>query len=280
MGGEAAFIDAEHALDPIYAKKLGVDIERLIVSQPDNGEEALEITEKLIRSSAVDLVVVDSVAALVPKAEIEGNMGDSHMALQARLMSQALRKIAGQMNKTNTTVIFINQIREKVGVMYGSPEVTPGGRALKFYSSVRLEVKKMGTVKQGDDPIGSEVVVKVTKNKVAPPFKEAAFEILYGKGISKVGEIIDAAVAKDIIVKAGSWFSFRDQSIGQGKEKVRAELETNPELLAQVEADLKEAIAKGPVDKKKKKSKKEVASDDTDDENLEIDDDAVEENND
>ena len=282
-GGIVAFIDAEHALDPVYARALGVDVDELLISQPDYGEQALEIADTLVRSGAIDLIVIDSVAALVPKTEIEAGMTDQQMGLQARLMSKGLRKLTGNLNKYKTTLVFINQIREKIGGMpsYGGPQTTTtGGKALKFYSSVRMEVKKMGTVKQGDDPIGSEVVVKVTKNKVAPPFKEAAFEILYGKGISKVGEIIDAAVAKDIIVKAGSWFSFRDQSIGQGKEKVRAELETNPELLAQVEADLKEAIAKGPVDKKKKKSKKEVASDDTDDENLEIDDDAVEENND
>ena len=263
QGGPVAFIDAEHALDPVYAKALGVDIDELLISQPDYGEQALEIADTLVRSGAIDLIVIDSVAALVPKAEIDGEMSDQQMGLQARLMSKGLRKLTGNLNKYKTTMIFINQIREKIGVSYGPTTTTTGGKALKFYSSVRMEVKKMGTVKQGDDPIGSEVIVKVTKNKVAPPFKEAAFEILYGKGISKIGEIIDAAVARDVIVKAGSWFSFRDQSIGQGKEKVRAELETNPELLAQVEADLKEAIAKGPVDKKKKKSKKEVASDDT-----------------
>jgi len=237
QGGTVAFIDAEHALDPVYAKALGVDIDELLISQPDYGEQALEIADTLVRSGAIDLIVIDSVAALVPKAEIDGEMSDQQMGLQARLMSKGLRKLTGNLNKYKTTMIFINQIREKIGVTYGPTTTTTGGKALKFYSSVRMEVKKMGTVKQGDDPI-------------------------------------------DIIVKAGSWFSFRDQSIGQGKEKVRAELETNPELLAQVEADLKEAIAKGPVDKKKKKSKKEVASDDTDDENLEIDDDAVEENND
>ena len=279
QGGTVAFIDAEHALDPVYAKALGVDIDELLISQPDYGEQALEIADTLVRSGAIDLIVIDSVAALVPKAEIDGEMSDQQMGLQARLMSKGLRKLTGNLNKYKTTMIFINQIREKIGVTYGPTTTTTGGKALKFYSSVRLEVKKMGTVKQGDDPIGSEVIVKVTKNKVAPPFKEAAFEILYGKGISRIGEIIDAAVARDVIVKAGSWFSFRDQSIGQGKEKVRAELETNPELLAQVEKDLKEAIAKSPIEKKKKKSKKEVASDDTDtDENNEIDDDAVENN--
>ena len=280
QGGTVAFIDAEHALDPVYAKALGVDIDELLISQPDYGEQALEIADTLVRSGAIDLIVIDSVAALVPKAEIDGEMSDQQMGLQARLMSKGLRKLTGNLNKYKTTMIFINQIREKIGVTYGPTTTTTGGKALKFYASVRLEVKKMGTVKQGDDPIGSEVVVKVTKNKVAPPFKEAAFEILYGKGISRVGEIIDAAVARDIIVKAGSWFSFRVQSIGQGKEKVRIELESNPELLEQVEADLKEAISKGPVDKKKKKSKKELASDDTDTDDAELDEDSSEDSND
>ena len=221
MGGEAAFIDAEHALDPIYAKKLGVDIERLIVSQPDNGEEALEITEKLIRSSAVDLVVVDSVAALVPKAEIEGNMGDSHMALQARLMSQALRKIAGQMNKTNTTVIFINQIREKVGVLYGSPEVTPGGRALKFYSSVRIDIRKADKILESVVMVGNKTKVKIVKNKVAAPFKEVMLTMRYGKGLDTEGDIINLAIDFGVVEKAGSWFSYNGERIGQGRDKVR-----------------------------------------------------------
>ena len=225
MGGEAAFIDAEHALDPIYAKKLGVDIERLIVSQPDNGEEALEITEKLIRSSAVDLVVVDSVAALVPKAEIEGNMGDSHMALQARLMSQALRKIAGQMNKTNTTVIFINQIREKVGVMYGSPEVTPGGRALKFYSSVRIDIRKADKILENGVMVGNKTKVKIVKNKVAAPFKEVMLTMRYGKGLDTEGDIINLAIDFGVVEKAGSWFSYNGERIGQGREKVREYIE-------------------------------------------------------
>jgi len=211
-GGKVAFIDAEHALDPVYAKKLGVDIERLIVSQPDNGEEALEITEKLIRSSAVDLVVVDSVAALVPKAEIEGNMGDSHMALQARLMSQALRKIAGQMNKTNTTVIFINQIREKVGVMYGSPEVTPGGRALKFYSSVRIDIRKADKILEGGVMVGNKTKVKIVKNKVAAPFKEVMLTMRYGKGLDTEGDIINLAIDFGVVEKAGSWFSYNGES--------------------------------------------------------------------
>ena len=220
-GGEAAFIDAEHALDPVYAKHLGVDIDNLIVSQPDNGEEALEITEKLIRSSAVDLVVVDSVAALVPKAEIEGNMGDSHMALQARLMSQALRKIAGQMNKTNTTVIFINQIREKVGVMYGSPEVTPGGRALKFYSSVRIDIRKADKILENGVMVGNKTKVKIVKNKVAAPFKEVMLTMRYGKGLDTEGDIINLAIDFGVVEKAGSWFSYNGERIGQGREKVR-----------------------------------------------------------
>ena len=240
MGGEAAFIDAEHALDPIYAKKLGVDIERLIVSQPDNGEEALEITEKLIRSSAVDLVVVDSVAALVPKAEIEGNMGDSHMALQARLMSQALRKIAGQMNKTNTTVIFINQIREKVGVMYGSPEVTPGGRALKFYSSVRIDIRKADTILENGVMVGNKTKVKIVKNKVAAPFKEVMLTMRYGKGLDTEGDIINLAIDFGVVEKAGSWFSYNGERIGQGRDKVREYMEANPDKKEEIEEKVKQ----------------------------------------
>lgn len=240
MGGEAAFIDAEHALDPIYAKKLGVDIERLIVSQPDNGEEALEITEKLIRSSAVDLVVVDSVAALVPKAEIEGNMGDSHMALQARLMSQALRKIAGQMNKTNTTVIFINQIREKVGVMYGSPEVTPGGRALKFYSSVRIDIRKADKILEGGVMVGNKTKVKIVKNKVAAPFKEVMLTMRYGKGLDTEGDIINLAIDFGVVEKAGSWFSYNGERIGQGRDKVREYMEANPDKKEEIEEKVKQ----------------------------------------
>ena len=240
MGGEAAFIDAEHALDPIYAKKLGVDIERLIVSQPDNGEEALEITEKLIRSSAVDLVVVDSVAALVPKAEIEGNMGDSHMALQARLMSQALRKIAGQMNKTNTTVLFINQIREKVGVMYGSPEVTPGGRALKFYSSVRIDIRKADKILENGVMVGNKTKVKIVKNKVAAPFKEVMLTMRYGKGLDTEGDIINLAIDFGVVEKAGSWFSYNGERIGQGREKVREYMEANPDKKEEIEEKVKQ----------------------------------------
>ena len=240
MGGEAAFIDAEHALDPIYAKKLGVDIERLIVSQPDNGEEALEITEKLIRSSAVDLVVVDSVAALVPKAEIEGNMGDSHMALQARLMSQALRKIAGQMNKTNTTVIFINQIREKVGVLYGSPEVTPGGRALKFYSSVRIDIRKADKILENGVMVGNKTKVKIVKNKVAAPFKEVMLTMRYGKGLDTEGDIINLAIDFGVVEKAGSWFSYNGERIGQGRDKVREYMESNPDKKEEIEEKVKQ----------------------------------------
>ena len=265
QGGIVAFIDAEHALDPVYAKALGVDVDELLISQPDYGEQALEIADTLVRSGAIDLIVIDSVAALVPKAEIDGEMSDQQMGLQARLMSKGLRKLTGSLNKYKTTMIFINQVREKIGVTYGSPITTTGGKALKFYSSVRMEVKRLGAVKQGEAIIGSETQVKVTKNKVAPPFKEAEFEIMYGKGISKVGEIIDAAIDRDIISKAGSWFSFNEQSLGQGKEKVRAELETNAELLEKIEIALKEAIAKGPAEKKTKKAKKEVASDDSGD---------------
>ena len=265
QGGIVAFIDAEHALDPVYAKALGVDVDELLISQPDYGEQALEIADTLFRSGAIDLIVIDSVAALVPKAEIDGEMSDQQMGLQARLMSKGLRKLTGSLNKYKTTMIFINQVREKIGVTYGSPITTTGGKALKFYASVRMEVKRLGAVKQGEAIIGSETQVKVTKNKVAPPFKEAEFEIMYGKGISKVGEIIDAAIDRDIISKAGSWFSFNEQSLGQGKEKVRAELETNAELLEKIEIALKEAIAKGPAEKKTKKAKKEVASDDSGD---------------
>ena len=235
MGGEAAFIDAEHALDPVYAKKLGVDIDNLIVSQPDTGEQALEITESLIRSGALDVIVVDSVAALVPKAEIDGDMGDSHMGLQARLMSQALRKLAGAINKTKTVLIFINQLREKIGVMFGNPETTTGGRALKFYASVRLDIRKIENIKQDGEVKGNRVRVKVIKNKVAPPFREAEFDIVYGEGISKAGNILDMAVNMDIIEKSGSWFSYDGNRIGQGRENVKKYLKENPEILADVE---------------------------------------------
>ncbi len=235
MGGEAAFIDAEHALDPVYAKKLGVDIDNLIVSQPDTGEQALEITESLIRSGALDVIVVDSVAALVPKAEIDGDMGDSHMGLQARLMSQALRKLAGAINKTKTVLIFINQLREKIGVMFGNPETTTGGRALKFYASVRLDIRKIENIKQDGEVKGNRVRVKVIKNKVAPPFREAEFDIVYGEGISKAGNILDMAVNMDIIEKSGSWFSYNGDRIGQGRENVKKFLKENPNILDDVE---------------------------------------------
>ena len=234
-GGEAAFIDAEHALDPVYAKKLGVDIDNLIVSQPDTGEQALEITESLVRSGALDVIVVDSVAALVPKAEIDGDMGDSHMGLQARLMSQALRKLAGAINKSKTVLIFINQLREKIGVMFGNPETTTGGRALKFYASVRLDIRKIENIKQDGEVKGNRVRVKVIKNKVAPPFREAEFDIVYGEGISKAGNILDMAVNLDIIEKSGSWFSYNGERIGQGRENVKNYLKENPEILQEVE---------------------------------------------
>ena len=244
MGGEAAFIDAEHALDPVYAKKLGVDIDNLIVSQPDTGEQALEITESLIRSGALDVIVVDSVAALVPKAEIDGDMGDSHMGLQARLMSQALRKLAGAINKTKTVLIFINQLREKIGVMFGNPETTTGGRALKFYASVRLDIRKIENIKQDGEVKGNRVRVKVIKYKVAPPFREAEFDIVYGEGISKAGNILDMAVNMDIIEKSGSWFSYDGNRIGQGRENVKKYLKENPEILADVEQKVRANFAK------------------------------------
>lgn len=230
LGGIAAFIDAEHALDAVYAEKLGVDIDELVVSQPDTGEQALEITESLVRSNAVDLVVVDSVAALVPRAEIEGGMGDAHVGLQARLMSQALRKLAGVISKSNTTVIFINQLREKVGIMFGNPETTTGGRALKFYSSVRLDIRRIDSIKDSDSIIGNRTRVKVVKNKVAPPFKQVEFDIMYGQGISKSGVLLDTAVDMDIINKAGSWYSYGDDRLGQGRENVKKTLEENPQL--------------------------------------------------
>ena len=239
-GGEAAFIDAEHALDPVYAKNLGVDIENLIVSQPDTGEQALEIAEALVRSGAIDVIVIDSVAALVPKAEIDGEMGDSHVGLQARLMSQALRKLAGVINKSRTTAIFINQLREKVGVMFGNPETTPGGRALKFYASVRLDVRRLESIKQGNEVIGSRTKVKVVKNKVAPPFKEAEFDIIYGQGISKEGNILDVAVNLDIVNKSGAWFSYNGQKIGQGRENAKQFLKENPEIAKEIETKIRE----------------------------------------
>ncbi len=260
-GGTAAFIDAEHALDPAYAKNLGVDVENLIVSQPDTGEQALEIAEALVRSGAVDIVVVDSVAALVPKAEIEGEMGASHVGLQARLMSQALRKLAGAIKKSNTIAIFINQLREKVGVMFGNPETTPGGRALKFYASVRLDVRRIETLKQGDNMIGNRTRVKIVKNKVAPPFKKAEFDIMYGEGISKEGNILDVAVSADIINKAGSWYSYGDQRLGQGRENAKDYLKENPETSEEIEKKVREYYGliqdnSEEVDKDKDKDKK------------------------
>ena len=243
-GGEAAFIDVEHALDPVYAKALGVDIDSLLVSQPDTGEQALEITEALVRSGAIDVIVVDSVAAMVPKAEIEGLMGDTHVGLQARLMSQALRKLTGAISKTNCVAVFINQLREKVGVMYGNPEVTPGGRALKFYSSVRLDVRKQEQLKSGGEVIGNHTKVKVVKNKVAPPFKEAEFDIMYGEGISRVGEILDIAVKLDIVEKSGAWFSYKGERLGQGRDNVKELISKNPELLDELDGLIRQNLDK------------------------------------
>ncbi len=239
QGGTAAFVDAEHALDPVYAEKLGVDLDELLVSQPDTGEQALEITDMLVRSGSVDVVVVDSVAALTPKAEIEGEMGDSHVGLQARLMSQALRKLTANIKRSNTLVIFINQIRMKIGVMFGNPETTTGGNALKFYSSVRLDIRRIGAIKKGDEVIGNETRVKVVKNKMAPPFKQAEFEILYGEGISRLGEIIDLGVKHDLIDKAGAWYSYNGTRIGQGKENVRQYLREHPEMAEEIEGQLR-----------------------------------------
>ncbi len=236
MGGIAGFIDAEHALDPVYASHIGVDIDNLYISQPDNGEQALEITETMVRSGAVDVIIVDSVAALVPKAEIDGDMGDSHVGLQARLMSQALRKLTGIISKSNCVVIFINQLREKVGVMFGNPETTTGGRALKFYSSVRLDVRRIETLKVGGEVVGNRTRVKVVKNKVAPPFKEAEFDIMFGKGISREGDILDLAVLHDVVVKSGAWYSYNGEKIGQGRENTKIYLSEHPELMTEIEA--------------------------------------------
>ncbi|MBE6042674.1 recombinase RecA [Clostridium thermopalmarium] len=245
-GGTAAFIDAEHALDPIYAKALGVDIDNLIVSQPDTGEQALEICEALVRSGAIDVIVVDSVAALVPKAEIEGEMGDSHVGLQARLMSQALRKLTGVINKSKCAAVFINQLREKVGVMFGNPETTPGGRALKFYASVRLDVRKVDTIKQGDEFLGSRTRVKVVKNKVAPPFKQAEFDIMYGTGISYEGNVLDVGVDNEIIEKSGSWFSYKDIRLGQGRENAKQFLKENVNTLFEIENQIRNKLGLPP----------------------------------
>ncbi len=243
QGGTAAFIDAEHALDPSYAKRLGVDTDNLLVSQPDNGEQALEIAETLVRSSAVDLVVVDSVAALVPQAEIDGDMGDSHMGLQARLMSQALRKLTGIINKSKTTVIFINQIRMKIGVMFGNPETTTGGNALKFYASVRLDIRRIGQIKSGEEIIGNRTKVKVVKNKIAPPFRIAEFDIMYNEGISNTGDVLDLAVQHEIVGKSGAWFDYADAKIGQGREATKAYLKENPKVLVEIEKKVRAKVA-------------------------------------
>lgn len=258
-GGKAAFIDAEHALDPIYAKNLGVNVDDLIVSQPDTGEQALEICDMLARSGALDVIVIDSVAALVPKAEIQGEMGDSHVGLQARLMSQALRKLTGTVKKSNTCVIFINQLREKVGIMFGSPEVTTGGRALKFYSSMRFDVRRVETIKSGDQSLGNKTRVKIVKNKVAPPFKQAEFDIMYGQGISKAGDVLDCAVKENLVEKSGSWYSYNGEKIGQGRENVKAYLEANPAITEELYKKLMDLIS---------------PSDSSDDE-LQVDDDGV-----
>jgi recombination protein RecA len=243
-GGYAAFIDVEHALDPVYARALGVDVDALLVSQPDTGEQALEITEALVRSGAIDVIVVDSVAALVPRAEIEGEMGDSHVGLQARLMSQALRKLAGAISKSNCVAVFINQLREKVGVVYGNPEVTPGGRALKFYSSVRIDIRRIETLKNGGEMIGSRTRAKVVKNKIAPPFREAEFDVMYGRGISREGELLDLAVKLDIVQKSGAWFSYQESRLGQGRDNVKEYFRSNPALAEEIEAKVRENVGK------------------------------------
>ena len=245
-GGIAGFIDAEHALDPVYAKHIGVDIDNLYISQPDNGEQALEITETMVRSGAVDIVIVDSVAALVPKAEIDGDMGDSHVGLHARLMSQALRKLTAIISKTNCVVIFINQLREKVGVMFGNPETTTGGRALKFYSSIRLDVRRIESLKQGGEVVGNHTRIKVVKNKIAPPFKEAEFDIMFGQGISREGDVLDLAVRENIIIKSGSWFAYQDAKIGQGRENAKQYLKDNPDIFEEVEQKVREKLSMTP----------------------------------
>ena len=250
-GGMAAFVDAEHALDPLYSRNIGIDIDNLLVSQPDNGEQALEITETLIRSGALDVVVIDSVAALVPRAEIEGEMGDSHMGLQARLMSQALRKLTGTVSKSNTCCIFINQIREKIGIMFGNPETTPGGRALKFYSTVRLDIRRIASIKDGTSIVGNRTRVKVVKNKVAPPFKECEFDMMFGRGISREGEILDLAVEHKIINRSGTWFSFGEERLGQGRENAKRFLVENKDILVKIEEETKKAIGLIPKEEKK-----------------------------
>jgi recombination protein RecA len=262
-GGTAAFIDVEHALDPIYAKALGINIDDLIVSQPDTGEQALEITEALVRSGAIDIIVLDSVAALVPKAEIEGEMGDSHVGLQARLMSQALRKLAGSINKSKCVLVFINQLREKVGIMFGNPEVTPGGRALKFYASVRLDIRKIDTIKQGDQFMGSRTRIKIVKNKVAPPFKQAEFDIMYGTGISREGDVLDIGVKEEIVQKSGAWFAYGDIRLGQGRENAKQYFKENPLVMLEVENLIRKKydlpLYQSPeIDKKPEANKKEA----------------------
>ena len=252
--GVAAFVDAEHALDPDYSKLLGVNIDDLLLSQPDSGEQALEITDMLVRSAALDIVIIDSVAALVPRAEIEGEMGDAHMGLQARLMSKALRKLTSSINKSKTTVVFINQIREKIGVMFGNPETTPGGRALKFYSSVRLDIRRLGTIKEGQDVIGARTRAKVVKNKVAPPFKEAEFDILFSEGISKESSLIDVAVTQDIITKSGAWFSYKNEHIGQGRENSRKFLKDNPDIFQEISNATKQSLGMIPTEPTKSKA--------------------------
>ena len=263
-GGTAAFVDAEHALDPKYAEQLGVNVDELLVSQPDTGEQALEITDMLVRSGAVDIIIIDSVAALTPKAEIEGDMGDTHMGLQARLMSQALRKLTGNIKRSNAMVVFINQIRMKIGVMFGSPETTTGGNALKFYSSVRLDIRRIGAIKKGDEIIGNQTRVKVVKNKVSPPFKMAEFEILYGTGISREGEIIDYGVEQDLIEKSGSWYSYKEERIGQGKENVREFLRSNPEISSEIEEQIRATLLP-----KKEDAVEAAASNESEDESSE-----------
>ncbi len=258
-GGTAAFVDAEHALDPQYAEKLGVNVDELLVSQPDTGEQALEITDMLVRSGAVDIVVIDSVAALTPKAEIEGDMGDSHMGLQARLMSQALRKLTGNIKRSNTMVVFINQIRMKIGVMFGNPETTTGGNALKFYASVRLDIRRIGALKKGDEIIGNETRVKVVKNKVAPPFKQVVFDLLYGEGISREGEIIDLGVKEGLVDKAGAWYSYNGERIGQGKDNVRNFLKENTAMAMEIETRIREKLLDLPLPKKSKEAEVALA---------------------
>ena len=259
-GGTAAFVDAEHALDPVYARKLGVDVDELLISQPDTGDQALEIVDMLVRSSAVDIIVVDSVAALTPKAEIEGDMGDSHVGLQARLMSQALRKLTGNIKRTNTLVIFINQIRMKIGVMFGSPETTTGGNALKFYCSVRLDIRRIGAIKRGDEIVGNETRVKVVKNKMAPPFRQTEFEILYGEGVSREGELIDLGVQNGLVDKAGAWYSYNGDRIGQGKENVRKHFIEHPDIADEIDVNLREMLLPKPesIRRDKNESEEEV----------------------